>query len=180
MTENTLNIESLLEEFNLPAVHDDPATHVVAKIDDKPAEGSVEELTRKNVSRANRFLDILEKELIAGDVSAKMLESAAKLIDSVSTASEILSSIEMTEKTFDIKERSLDLRKYEFDAKLNAKLDKSDAPENLTQNMNFFVGSREDVMNLIKETTMKQQKPIQTIERTLCDDENGPQEFFDS
>lgn len=178
MSNSELDLEGLLKEFDLPDVHTQNANLPAPLPIPKDAEpGDVEDITRHNVARANRFLDMMERELVAGwKYDAKTMEAASKLIDSISTASEILSSIELTEKTLDFKERSLDLRKYEFDAKMQQKLDKGEVPEHLTQNMNFFVGSREDVMDLIRETTNKQPQSMRLVQ----DIENATKDEFDN
>lgn len=155
--ESTISFESLLEEFDLPQVEETkelaPKEQVPLEIQVEVPEESVEELTRKNIARSNRLLDMLEINLMENKDKPhpRNFEVAAKLIDSISTASNILTGIEITKQTFDLKERTLDLRKYEFDAKMASK-DSKQNPESLTQNMNFFVGSREDIMALIKET----------------------------
>jgi methyl-accepting chemotaxis protein len=152
MSDTELDISALLNEFSLPNISKENLP-VPVEVPKTPAEGSVEEITRRNIERANRLLDRVEQDFNSGaDVSAKMIEATSKLIDSVSTASEILSAIEISDKTFEFKEKGLDLRKYEFEAKLAAKQqEKPDAPEQLTQNINFFTGSHEDIMSLIKK-----------------------------
>lgn len=70
----------------------------------------VDEIILSNIERANRFLDILEDQIIRGNLSASMVESCATLINAVTSAATSITGISYNNEVLEIRRGELKVR----------------------------------------------------------------------
>ena len=70
----------------------------------------IDNIIFSNIERANRFLDIVEDQIIRGNISASMIESCATLINAVTTAATSITGISYNNNILDIKREELRIR----------------------------------------------------------------------
>lgn len=63
-----------------------------------------------NINRANRFLDVIEAQIMAGNLKASMIESCATLINAVTAAATSITGISYNNEMLDIKRDELRIR----------------------------------------------------------------------
>jgi len=100
-----------------------------------------EDVIKSNIERADRILNILERELLGGNITARMMEVAAGLINSVTASSKELITSNNYKRYLQIKKEML---KYKYD-ELEWKKNKKEQPAN----QNLIVASREDILKII-------------------------------
>ena len=127
--------QSLESEFEMDALNNDVSNLVPINTNDP------EEIIKLNIERADRILNILEDELNAGNITARMMEVASTLINSVTMSSKELITSRNYEKYLQIREKMV---QYKYD-ELEVKKNKKEAPAN----QNLIIASREDILRVI-------------------------------
>lgn len=70
----------------------------------------VDQIILSNIERANRFLDKIEESLMAGNLSAGMMESVGTLINAVTAAATSITGISYNNDVLDIRREELRIR----------------------------------------------------------------------
>lgn len=134
---NMLDRNNLQDEFDM-----EPLENEVRDISTKLADDPIEAL-KDNIDRANDILDILEREMRSGNLSARMAEVSGQLINSVTNASkEIMSGINYS-KYLEIREKMVTLKEKEIKIK-ERQLKKP-------SNQNIIVTDRESILRLLED-----------------------------
>ena len=105
-----------------------------------------DQIIMDNISRANRILDIVEENILAGDHSARFLEVAGQLINAVTSAATSITGISYNQQLIDTKNRALDIKEKEVTVKGIVK-----NADNVNITNNNLVMSREDLLKMINE-----------------------------
>lgn len=134
---NMLDRNNLQDEFDMKPLEDE-----VKDISTKLADDPIDAL-KDNIDRANDILDILEREMRNGNLSARMAEVSGQLINSVTNASkEIMSGINYS-KYLKIREKMVTLKEMEIKIK-ERQLKKPSS-------QNIIVTDRESVLRLLED-----------------------------
>ena len=134
---NMLDRNNLQDEFDMKPLEDE-----VKDISTKLADDPIDAL-KDNIDRANDILDILEREMRSGNLSARMAEVSGQLINSVTNASkEIMSGINYS-KYLKIREKMVTLKEMEIQIK-ERQLKKPSS-------QNIIVTDRESVLRLLED-----------------------------
>jgi len=134
---NMLDRNNLQDEFDMKPLEDE-----VKDISTKLADDPIDAL-KDNIDRANDILDILEREMRNGNLSARMAEVSGQLINSVTNASkEIMSGINYS-KYLKIREKMVTLKEMEIQIK-ERQLKKPSS-------QNIIVTDRESVLRLLED-----------------------------
>lgn len=138
----SLNRQGLEEEFNVA----EPEVIIAEPVDDFELEWEQNNDTvqglRSNIERANEILDKVQDEIEHGNFSARLVEVAGQLINSVTTASKEILEKEYKDKYIGLRKEVVLLKKREIDIRALS--------YNRPTNQNLIVGSREDVLKLLK------------------------------
>jgi hypothetical protein len=70
----------------------------------------IDNIILSNIERANRFLDVLEDQVIRGNLSAGMVEACATLINAVTSAATSITGISYNNEVLEIRKGELQLR----------------------------------------------------------------------
>ena len=134
---NMLDRNNLQDEFDMKPLEDE-----VKDISTRLADDPIDAL-KDNIDRANDILDILEREMRQGNLSARMAEVSGQLINSVTNASkEIMSGINYS-KYLKIREKMVKLKEMEIQIK-ERQLKKPSS-------QNIIVTDRESVLRLLED-----------------------------
>jgi len=135
----------LEEEFNMSTTEPE----IINEVDEFELEWEKDTsnvgVLKKNIEKANEFLDRIQEEITNGNFSARLVEVAGQIINSVTTASKVLIDDTNYNKYLDIRKSLVLLKKREIEIK-TLKIDRP-------TNQNLIVASREDVLKLLKEKT---------------------------
>ena len=141
----TLDRQGLNEEFNMENAIIEP--EVVDEVDEFELEWKNDsndpQVLRENIDNANTILDRILLEVQGGNFSARMVEVAGQIINSITQASKVLMDDTNYNKYLDIRKALALLKKKEVEIK-------QIKSGNITNN-NLFVGSREELLKLMKE-----------------------------
>lgn len=154
MSDNELNLDNLLKEFDLPPAevkHVPLPVSVTSEEDERKEienQGNVEDITRKNIARLTRAGVLLERELLNGNCSPKMFEALAKLADSMTSAAQVLAGQELTNLTFETRNRTIDLKEWELKERFRLKEEGKDNNGPVT-NVNAVFTDRESLLDAI-------------------------------
>lgn len=140
-----LDRDGLEEEFNMSTTEPE----IINEVDEFELEWEKDTsnvgVLKKNIEKANEFLDRIQEEITNGNFSARLVEVAGQIINSVTTASKVLIDDTNYNKYLDIRKSLVLLKKREIEIK-TLKIDRP-------TNQNLIVASREDVLKLLKEKT---------------------------
>ncbi len=138
----SLNRQGLEEEFNVV----EPEIVIAEPVDDFELEWEQNNATiqglRNNIERSNEILDKVQDEIEHGNFSARLVEVAGQLINSVTTASKEILEKEYKDKYIGLRKEVVLLKKREIEIR--------SLSYNRPTNQNLIVGSREDVLKLLK------------------------------
>lgn len=108
------------------------------------------------IEKAGRFLDIVEREMVNGNVSARMAEVASNLLNSLTTAANSVATINSTWfennlKEVRIKQRDRELEQKDVELEIKKMYYQNKSLENKgTTNNNIVVSSREDIIRFLE------------------------------
>jgi len=132
-----LDRSNLQEEFDMEPLEDE-VKDITSRLSEDPMEA-----LKDNIDRANDILDILEREMRSGNLSARMAEVSGQLINSVTNASkEIISGINYS-KYLQIRSKMVQLKELEIQLK-ERQLKKPSS-------QNIIVTDRESVLRLLED-----------------------------
>lgn len=107
-----------------------------------------DEILNSNIERANRFLDIVERELEEGRVKGVLLEAAASLINGITSAANSIVGSSYNDDQVRLKERTIELKEKELFLKQSINDKKGDKSTNI---FNTIMTDRESLLEMIKE-----------------------------
>jgi hypothetical protein len=107
-----------------------------------------DEILNSNIERANRFLDIVERELEEGRVKGVLLEAAASLINGITSAANSIVGSSYNDDQTRLKEKALELKEKELFLKQSMNEKKGDKSTNI---FNTIMTDRESLLEMIKE-----------------------------
>jgi len=153
-TDPQINTDSLNKEFDIQIQSDDSMEVQIQEVQDMRKElteiengfPDSDQIILDNIERANRILDIVEKNIKDGDHSARFLEVAGQLINAVTAAATSVTGISYNQQIIDNKNRALDIKERELEVKSIVK-----GAENVNITNNNLVMSREDLLDMINE-----------------------------
>ena len=153
-TDPQINMDSLNKEFDVQIQSEDSMEVQIQEVQDMRKElteiengfPDSDQIILDNIERANRILDIVEKNIKEGDHSARFLEVAGQLINAVTAAATSVTGISYNQQIIDNKNRALDIKERELEVKSIVK-----GAENVNITNNNLVMSREDLLDMINE-----------------------------
>jgi len=153
-TDPQINMDSLNKEFDVQIQSEDSMEVQIQEVQDMRKElteiengfPDSDQIILDNIERANRILDIVEKNIKDGDHSARFLEVAGQLINAVTAAATSVTGISYNQQIIDNKNRALDIKERELEVKSIVK-----GAENVNITNNNLVMSREDLLDMINE-----------------------------
>jgi len=153
-TDPQINMDSLNKEFDVQIQSEDSMEVQIQEVQDMRKElteiengfPDSDQIILDNIKRANRILDIVEKNIKEGDHSARFLEVAGQLINAVTAAATSVTGISYNQQIIDNKNRALDIKERELEVKSIVK-----GAENVNITNNNLVMSREDLLDMINE-----------------------------
>lgn len=126
----------------------DPAIiQQIMEIDEEIDYNDPVSILKINIKRANRILDYIQMEMLAGNFTARMVEVAGAIINGVTAASKEIITKENYEKYIDIRKELNDLKEREVVVK-EQKLVKGSGVKN---QQNIILTSREDLLKLMNK-----------------------------
>ncbi len=135
-----LNMDNLDEEFGLPPV--DSRTGLVQRKDeDDPVE-----ILKDNINRANEILDLVQDQMLRGNMTARLVEVASDLINGITAAAKELSSDGLQKVSLQLKNRMVELKEREVVVKEKRISNRSTG----VTNQNIIISNREDILKFIK------------------------------
>ena len=152
-----LNRDNLAEEFDIE--NEEIEIETFKEILDKAKElEDPNNVLSSAIEKAGRFLDMIERESVNGNFSARMMEVAANLINVITTTANSIATINSTWfndelkqvrsqqkwKELDQKDKELELKKMYYQNQLG------DGNPNGTTNNNVIVTDRESVLKFLK------------------------------
>lgn len=132
-----LDRKGLQDEFDM-----DPLEEEIKNVSRELQDGPIETL-KVNIDRANDILDLLEKEMQNGNLSARIAEVSGQLINSITNASKEIISGTNYSTYLQIRKKMLELKKWEIEIK-EKQLKK---PER----SNLIIADREAILKLMDE-----------------------------
>ena len=110
----------------------------------KNADPDPDSILHENITRANRLLDLAEKDLATG-MDNRRLEVMAGLINAITTASASIMGESYNQQVLENKSRELDIKEQQVLLKNTLKGDKT------VTNNNLIVTNREDLLKMISD-----------------------------
>jgi len=144
MNDTMLDRESLHTEFDMDPIEEE-VREISRSISDDPTVTLGE-----NINRANDILDMLEREMRAGNLSARIAEVAGQLINSITNASKEIITNTNYKTYLQIREKMIGLKELEIKIK-EKQLRKP-------SNQNLIIADREAVLRLLEDKQKEKQE----------------------
>jgi hypothetical protein len=160
----TINKRKLSEEFNLEPI-DIPID--VENVTPKPV--SVRDpiqILYNNIDRANKLLDILDRQVDDG-IESRQIEVAAKMIETINSAVEKIFTNQIEYDMLSLKDKMLGLKQRELDIK--EKMGLLSGAQKVNQ-QNILITDRESILKVIRE---KKENILKEGEVKENDNESG-------
>lgn len=133
-----LDRRGLQNEFDMEPIEEE-VRNISKRLQDNPVE-----ILKENIDRANDILDLLEREMENGNLSARMAEVSGQLINSITNASKEIISGTNYSTYLQIRKKMLELKKWEIEIK-EKQMKKPERKSNL------IIADREAILKLMDE-----------------------------
>jgi len=153
---NELNLQGLDEIFADTERTDQELEQKIVDFDTDIDYDNAIDALKKNIFNANQLLERIQHEMNSGNFSSRLAEVASTVINSVTQASKEIISDKNYGEYMEVRRALVILKEKEVEIKAL----KTNRPTN--QN-NFLVTSREDLLKMLEEKNPRQIEDIQVI-----------------